>query len=534
MGLDRKRHWIGRGRQAALLALGASVVAVAGAAYAQTGGQTPVDLANPLVGTAPLDNQKLIGNAPPPGEPVYSGQTSPGARLPHSSVEAAPINPLYGNSLFVAELAEAIAPAFDDFAAEFAIRSATMVTAGSTAAAMLGRASVSTVLIDPHPAYPPDFRVEKLAGAEQVGRFRRTGLAEAVLRKATQGGENWIARFGTLLDKVPGEQFGIAYDVLVNAIRAEIPDGVERIVAKAVSVATSNDRQRVTLSNDEVISARLVVLANGLNVGLRQMLGIERQIISRCHSISIGFDVEPVGRRAFDFPALTYFSEGPNDRVPYLSLFAIGTRMRANLFTYREIGALTNKVARGLAATHKVNAPEGKINVTINSDEHGPLEVFVNVGKAGSDIAALAEALGRLISLNLRVLSPLSQVDRAKEIAEQLRGIGGSRSVGFGAQQIRSLPDAVARALELHMASLEDQAQRAESAPESNGYTNGNGHNGNGHGQHHEEDSPAQEVNPLALSKLTVTGNLCPECGCNTMVYEEGCKKCYSCGHSEC
>lgn len=186
--------------------------------------------------------------------------------------------------------------------------------------------------------------------------------------------------------------------------------------------------------------------------------------------------------------------------------------------------------------TRQVNAPEGKINVTINSDEHGPLEVFVNVGKAGSDIAALAEALGRLISLNLRVLSPLSQVDRAKEIAEQLRGIGGSRSVGFGAQQIRSLPDAVARALELHMASLEDQAQQAESAPESNGYTNGNGHNGNGNGngQPHEEDSPAQEVNPLALSKLTVTGNLCPECGCNTMVYEEGCKKCYSCGHSEC
>ncbi len=49
-------------------------------------------MANPLVGTAPLDKQELIGNAPPPGEPVYSGQTSPGARLPHSSVEAAPVN----------------------------------------------------------------------------------------------------------------------------------------------------------------------------------------------------------------------------------------------------------------------------------------------------------------------------------------------------------------------------------------------------------------------------------------------------------
>src|SRR3546814_9559479 len=34
----------------------------------------------------------LIGNAPPPGEPVYSGQTSPGARLPHGSVAASPVN----------------------------------------------------------------------------------------------------------------------------------------------------------------------------------------------------------------------------------------------------------------------------------------------------------------------------------------------------------------------------------------------------------------------------------------------------------
>ncbi|WP_426662698.1 GH92 family glycosyl hydrolase [Rhodanobacter aciditrophus] len=51
-----------------------------------------VDEANPLVGTAPLDQQPLIGNAPPPGEPLYSGMTSPGASLPHSSTEATPVN----------------------------------------------------------------------------------------------------------------------------------------------------------------------------------------------------------------------------------------------------------------------------------------------------------------------------------------------------------------------------------------------------------------------------------------------------------
>jgi len=180
--------------------------------------------------------------------------------------------------------------------------------------------------------------------------------------------------------------------------------------------------------------------------------------------------------------------------------------------------------------TRQIAAPEGKINVTINSDEHGPLEVFVNVGKAGSDIAALAEALGRLISLNLRILSPLSQTDRVKEIADQLRSIGGSRSVGFGMQQVRSLPDAVARALEMHLESLEKQNAEEQSADpllSTNAKEAANG-----------TSNPTTPVvpaaNPLSLSHLSITGNLCPQCGCNTMVYEEGCRKCYNCGHSEC
>jgi len=175
--------------------------------------------------------------------------------------------------------------------------------------------------------------------------------------------------------------------------------------------------------------------------------------------------------------------------------------------------------------TRQVRAPEGKINVTINSDGAGPLEVFVNVGKAGSDIAALAEALGRLISLNLQIISPVSQGERAQEIADQLRNIGGNRSVGFGQQQIRSLPDAVARALELHMASLQPTVEETHTEVKRVETMN------NVEPTH--EHLPAENA-PLSLTHLTVTGNLCPECGCNTMVYEEGCRKCYSCGHSEC
>ena len=61
-------------------------------AQSQAVKKSPVDYANGLVGTAPLDDQKLIGNAPPPGEQLYSGITSPGASLPHGSFDLVPIN----------------------------------------------------------------------------------------------------------------------------------------------------------------------------------------------------------------------------------------------------------------------------------------------------------------------------------------------------------------------------------------------------------------------------------------------------------
>ncbi len=216
--------------------------------------------------------------------------------------------------------------------------------------------------------------------------------------------------------------------------------------------------------------------------------------------------------------------------------------------------------------TRSVAAPEGTVNITINSDGDGPLELFINVGRAGSDIAALAEALGRLISLQLRLPSTMSQEERLRQVANQLRGIGGSRSVGFGKDRIHSLPDAVARTIYRHLeehpaappaaasvpaaqlalpvadslpsavssapsgtpASPASSGAAAASAPTSAAATitspaaNGvNGHTGT-----------------IALTPATppiLTGNLCPQCGSGgSYVYEEGCRKCHNCGYSEC
>src|SRR5262245_41710044 len=183
---------------------------------------------------------------------------------------------------------------------------------------MLGRAGVDAILVDPHAAYPADFRCEKL-DASQVALVIKTGLADAVLPAATPDNEIWIARFGRLVDQRPNHQYSLLYETLVNTVRAAIPRSVPVFDAKATAIATGEDRQIVTLSSGEQISARLVVLANGLNIGLRHTLGLTRDVISNCHSISIGFDMKPAGRRSFDFRALTYFTERAADRMAYIT-----------------------------------------------------------------------------------------------------------------------------------------------------------------------------------------------------------------------
>ena len=208
--------------------------------------------------------------------------------------------------------------------------------AGSTAAAMLGRPGIRAVVIDPHPTYPPDFRCEKL-DSSQVALLHKTGLAGPVLRAATIDGEISVARFGRLIDRRPNAQCGFSYDTLVNVVRAEIPAESVFTTAKVTAIATSPGRQTLTLSTGESITARLVVLTNGLNLALRHQLGIGRELLSACHSISIGFDLAPVGLRSFDFRALTYFPERAADRMAYLTVFPIGPIMRANLFVYRDV-----------------------------------------------------------------------------------------------------------------------------------------------------------------------------------------------------
>jgi ribonucleoside-diphosphate reductase alpha chain len=173
-------------------------------------------------------------------------------------------------------------------------------------------------------------------------------------------------------------------------------------------------------------------------------------------------------------------------------------------------------------ATYRAPTPVGTAFVTVNSDTNGNIcEVFVTVGRAGSDISADAEALGRLISLAFRIPSPLSPRSIAEAVIDQLAGIGGSNSLGFGNARVRSLADAVAKVLAEHVGLASTREPGVLSVSLANGASEGSPA-GNGH---------AGLANGLPPR---TTGDFCPACGQISLVYEEGCRKCYVCGFSSC
>lgn len=162
--------------------------------------------------------------------------------------------------------------------------------------------------------------------------------------------------------------------------------------------------------------------------------------------------------------------------------------------------------------TYRMYTPQGKAYVTINRDKKGnPVEVFMNVGKAGSDVQALSEALGRAVSGWMQ--ASVNPKQTVKEIVSQFIGIGGARSVGFGANKVSSIPDAVAQVLS------EDFSLKVKQ---------------NGHTTVEEDKSTASTVTEKVNNSIFANADMCPECGNYTFIKEEGCQKCYNCSHSVC
>ena len=168
--------------------------------------------------------------------------------------------------------------------------------------------------------------------------------------------------------------------------------------------------------------------------------------------------------------------------------------------------------------TRRVETPMGNMYVTITEDEKGqPFEVFMSLGKAGGALMADVEAIGRLVSLALRSGIPLTTIYR------QLRGISSDRIIGLGPNKVMSVPDAVGIALEKWMQDKQGVQQ--------------------------DLLEPTASVAPIVTTHTEIIGEgetmryghvdhellagACPDCG-SQLEFAEGCKKCHTCGFSEC
>jgi len=175
--------------------------------------------------------------------------------------------------------------------------------------------------------------------------------------------------------------------------------------------------------------------------------------------------------------------------------------------------------------TYGIETPVGKTFVTVNENGDGqPFEVFINTAKAGTDVAADSEAIARLISYILRLSSPVEPSQRLQEIWRQISGLGGGRPMGFGPNRVRSLPDGVAQVLGDYIEERSDRLNQGN-PPSIKQLLDD-----------HSPISAGEEVDWDKHHKETSMriGDLCPECGHAAVVNEEGCRKCYACGFSEC
>ncbi len=151
--------------------------------------------------------------------------------------------------------------------------------------------------------------------------------------------------------------------------------------------------------------------------------------------------------------------------------------------------------------TVKIPTSQGKMYLTINKDKTGNVkEIFIDMGRSGELEKSFTEALGRIISIYLQSGGDVNRITRT------LKGIKGGSSIWFNGIQIFSIPDGIAKAIELAVKNIDISNQ-----------------NETLHGVLNNNDN-------LENNKATV----CPECHQKTLIFENGCFICKSCGYTKC
>lgn len=201
--------------------------------------------------------------------------------------------------------------------------------AGSLLALVLGRAGRTVTVVDPRRDPPPVFRNEKL-GHAQIALLRRLGALDCFEAAC------WPAA-GTASAYPEGARpelhdCGAPHQAWLREVRAAWPDSVRFVEGVVERAELSADIQTVRLAGGAVLTGRLLVLATGRMPSLREALGLDQRMLSRGHSVCLGFSVatsEPLPAQVTPAP----FGTG----LGYVSLFPMPGETRVNVFSYRAL-----------------------------------------------------------------------------------------------------------------------------------------------------------------------------------------------------
>src|SRR4051812_37002628 len=204
---------------------------------------------------------------------------------------------------------------------------------GALTATLLAQQGVHVILVDRTAEYPRRFKAEKLE-FDQIEMLRALGQMERLLPWTGHIRSIWEAQNGRVIRVRQWEQYGIFYQDMVNGIRAALPPEVEFVLGSVQAIGYRGELRSVILEDGEEYLARLVVVATGTESPLLSRLGISKRPIPQASSDAFGFTVEPAAGSSFPFDAATYYPDNCDEKLAYLSLFRIGSAMRANLFAF--------------------------------------------------------------------------------------------------------------------------------------------------------------------------------------------------------
>lgn len=211
--------------------------------------------------------------------------------------------------------------------------------AGSVAAWSFSRSGLSVALIDERDMAAPFFRAERISSLA-IRELTKFGLGEIIDRVALPLPDTAVIK-GSKVERISEEvDFSIPLWTLVNEIRDELKSGgkVDFISDQVDQANTGPAMQSVHLKKSgEEITGKLLVVATGVSTVFLKMIGVSREIISKNHSSTFGFDIEP-GEK-LNLPASSATVRICKHDADYMNIFPTQEGgHRANLFTYWPAG----------------------------------------------------------------------------------------------------------------------------------------------------------------------------------------------------